>query len=92
MYQSRCWLLAAGYHERRERGDLQAVLLHHMVQVDPVQWVRVFPDPFFVELYRLYQPDLQQGRERVSELGDEIVHIDMTHALGSTQIRDLGDL
>ena len=54
---------ATGYQEARGTDELQA-LLDKYVQEDFRPWVRVFPDTFFSELYRIYNWTYEEGRSR----------------------------
>lgn len=54
---------ATGYQAVRARDELQR-LLEQYVSEDFRPWVRVFPDAFFEEIYRLYGWDYKPGQTK----------------------------
>lgn len=54
---------ATGYQEKRARDELQR-LIEQFVSEDFRPWVRVFPDAFFSEIYRLYGWDYRPGQTK----------------------------
>jgi len=54
---------ATGYQAERARDELQK-LIEKFVSEDFRPWVRVFPDAFFSEIYRLYGWDYRPGQTK----------------------------
>lgn len=54
---------ATGFQERRARDELRQILEKY-VSAEFRRWVRVFPDEFFEQVYRLQGWDYQQGSSK----------------------------
>jgi hypothetical protein len=68
---------ATGFQESRARDELQKILEHY-VQAELRPWVKMFPDDFFREIYRLqgweYRPGTSKRSQYVGHLVNKYVY------------------
>jgi hypothetical protein len=76
---------ATGYQEVRARQELQKILEAY-VQAELRPWVRVFPDEFFREIYRLqgweYKPGTSKRTPHVGKLVNKYVYEQLPNGAG----------